>query len=240
MRIIKPIATCIDELLQRHTIATPDQINAVSARPVIPTNWASFSKNNDDSSVDTIIRRLDRLESNNKYYRRSNNKNPRNSTRKPQCSHCTFVNNKIGSSLSTDHRSDQCGRKRLSVSVVESFTDDQDSASAVSDDTSEEGEIMKVNTPDNSQCSLQNNCHGKSQGQCTATQFYPSSCAANNCCIVTTQYYGMGRSKIPSLSDIEIKTTPLSPVQHSDKLNCNTDTGQGNYYTEKENLHSLT
>jgi len=129
--MIKPIAMCIDELLQRYATAMPDQINAISGQLATMKCGVSTNQSEMEPPVDTIIRRLERLERRNRYSRRSRNKKFN--------SHCTFVNIKIGSSLSTDHRSDQCGRKKLSVSVVESFGEDKDHLSTtISEESSEE------------------------------------------------------------------------------------------------------
>ena len=41
-----------------------------------------------------------------------------------RCKHCTFINKQLGSALNTNHNSNNCGKRKLSVNVIESLCDD--------------------------------------------------------------------------------------------------------------------
>ena len=210
----------------------PDQINAISGQPVT-TKYGGFTNQSEtEPSVDTIIRRLERLEHRNRYSRRNRNKK---FNRKLQCSHCTFVNNKIGSSLSTDHRSDQCGRKKLSVSVVESFGEDNERLSTTaSEESSEEGGTKNDNIHNNPS-PFQNEYSREIQNNnFSPHQFYLPQGAVNDCHSVTS-YVEPDCPKLPCISDKKANYKPDLAVQYTASL----DNKQGKFCSAEENSYSF-
>ena len=128
-QMIKTIASNIDELLARHN-NQQDLIGAIQVSSSQPDKTVSANPLPDSSTaVDMIIRRLERLEqdrfsNNNNRYR---NKNKYNSRKQREiCSHCSLINKQLGASLSVNHSSKFCKRKKLSVNVIEHLYDDDD------------------------------------------------------------------------------------------------------------------
>ena len=68
-----------------------------------------------------------------------------------KCSHCTFLNNQLGTNLRTDHLSARCGKKNASVSLVSSMGGNTEQEESPSD--SDEGE--KIDTLHQLKSSLQ-------------------------------------------------------------------------------------
>ena len=76
----------------------------------------------DSTAMDMLVNRIERLETqSNRYQRRKKSSNFYNQNKKDQCAHCLFLNKQLGSNLRTDLPSSQCGKSRVSVSLVESL-----------------------------------------------------------------------------------------------------------------------
>ena len=102
-QMIKSIAPNIDELLCRYN--QQDSTNEIAAISPSPQAQTIASATPTDTSVDMIIRRLERLENNTRSanpsrgFRKWNEK----STNRPKihCGHCAFINRQLGASLDT-------------------------------------------------------------------------------------------------------------------------------------------
>ena len=141
-QMVKPIAKSIDDLLaryeQRDTVSTIKTFNNDAGAP----GDSAMSKS-DSISLHALIQRVDRLETFSKT--RGKKKTPRQFQNKQanKCAHCTFLNAQLGASLRTDHASSACGKKSVSVSLIETLGSDQnyDSPSETS-----EGETNSLNS----------------------------------------------------------------------------------------------
>ena len=126
--MIKTIASNIDELLVRYD-NQKDQVGVVysnSSQSHVTASQTGYSE--DPQAVDMIIRRIERLESDRfrpqqRFRGRANRSSFGNSRPQERCQHCSFINRQLGSSLNTNHKSATCGKKRLSVNVIESTWD---------------------------------------------------------------------------------------------------------------------
>ena len=121
-QMIKPIASNIDELLSRYN--TKDTVSAIK-----PSQMSDCSATtSDNSTVDMIINRIERLESNHRrqnfYKGRAKPNNFNRSQKYETCVHCSFLNKQLGSTLDTNHNSNRCSKKKFSVSFIESIDDD--------------------------------------------------------------------------------------------------------------------
>ena len=76
----------------------------------------------EESDISALIRRVEKLESNpyTKNFRRRNKSNNK-SAQQLQCSHCLFLNKQLGASLDTRHHSAACGKRSVSVNLLESL-----------------------------------------------------------------------------------------------------------------------
>ena len=119
--LIKPIATNIDELLARYDKG--DQVVSVHANN--SAALATPALNNQDLAVDMIIRRLEKLENNsNKPFNNRFKQRKTSQRKRVLCKHCLYINTQLGSSLDVNHSSDSCGKRKLSVNVIEALATD--------------------------------------------------------------------------------------------------------------------
>ena len=83
---------------------------------------------------------------NNLTFKRQNKKQSNWSKKKRElCSHCLFLNKELGSTLKTDHPSHLCGKKNVSVSLVESLGLADSNSDTPGENLSEyEGGIKKI------------------------------------------------------------------------------------------------
>ena len=146
-QLVKPISKCIDELIarnsQKEVISSVSSANNPSPRP--PTTDPSI----DAVSVDMLLARIENLESGRFMSARQparsqvrqqasqpfrGARKPFSQTRRrPYCTHCSFINRQLGSSLKTDHSSTNCGKQHISVNMVEAL-DDEEKISPYGDD----------------------------------------------------------------------------------------------------------
>ena len=120
-QMIKPIASNIDELLNRYN--AKDTVNIIK-----PASISDSSVTNSDSPmVDMLINRIERLEnsqSKRSFYKGRNKSSNFNKSQKYEtCVHCSFLNRQLGSNLATNHSSHRCSKKKFSVSFIESVDD---------------------------------------------------------------------------------------------------------------------
>ena len=124
-QMIKPIASNIDELLNRY--GQRDTLHSVESSDASHTSQpVALTAQNDNSTVDMLVNRIECLERNYKGQTGYNRQFKRPTTfknNKSFCVHCSFLNKQLGLTLSTNHDSSQCVKKRLSVNVVELFDD---------------------------------------------------------------------------------------------------------------------
>ena len=145
-QLVKQIAQNIDELLIRYD--SKDQVALVKSNLTV-------DQQEDKSEIRSLVRRIEKLETKPfKKNRRGKFSFNANQTGSKQCSHCIFLNKQLGASLRTDHSSELCGKRSVSVNSLESVHCEepaQESSSSSSDFT--EGEKRILETPSN--CILQ-------------------------------------------------------------------------------------
>jgi len=137
---VKPIAKVIDELLTRHH--QRDQVASLSTNPHNYPDPSSSSLETSD-----LIRRIEKLElSRFQPARRGSRKvkkNQRSYQRGAYCTHCAFINNQLGSSLNTDHSTNSCNKKNVSISLID-VANGSDTLNLADEDSScyEEGGLI--------------------------------------------------------------------------------------------------
>ena len=139
-QMVKVIAPNIDDLLTRYN--TKDSVSAIAINednPKIHTH-DDISTN---SEVSTLIRRIERLETN---FINKGRKKVNSARNRIICTHCTFINKQLGASLRTDHPSHQCGKKAVSISLLEV---EEYEAAPSSSAPSDEGDIIKLEQENN-------------------------------------------------------------------------------------------
>ena len=148
--MIKTIATNIDDLLIRYE--KKDQIASIQESKVTnPTPKVTSFEEDNNGEIDTIIRRIEKLEQ-----RGSRNFNKSKFKKnKSWCKHCKFINSHLGSSLDINHPSHLCKKRNISINLIESLGDSNSDSSSDQDDIYTQGEkIYFMQNPCNS--SLQN------------------------------------------------------------------------------------
>ena len=110
MKELRPAADGVSDVI--NSIATTSTHQAV--RSLTNTN---------DETIDMIIGRLERLERNKKSSNnfQSSKRNKSFIPVKSVCRHCSFINGQLRTNLNTNHSSQSCTRKKISVSVIESM-----------------------------------------------------------------------------------------------------------------------
>ena len=111
--MIKPIATSIDELLARHD--KKDQIVAIKSNNVSTSenNPAPQETYEENTSIETIVRRIERLEQDKSRGSNFQYRSKRNYPRKQDvCKHCQFINSQLHSNLDIRHSSKNCTKKK--------------------------------------------------------------------------------------------------------------------------------
>ena len=116
-QMVKPISRSIDDLLKRYD--TKDQVAMVTSKTPAA---------NDD--VTALIRRIDQLEVNQAKFQPRRRWPPNNNNNRKQsadrCSHYKFLNKQLGANLRVDHASVNCGKKNVSINLIESLPDTTD------------------------------------------------------------------------------------------------------------------
>ena len=174
-QMVKQIATNVDELLQRY--ANQDTVNSVTSRHQAPSVQAAYSlSQTDDSAIDMIISRLERLERGNESKWNPNFKKKRGRS-KGNCIHCSLINKQLGSNLNTKHNSKNCVKKKLSVSVIE--TAEMESSTNMDESDSNEGaQTLPKTKLINS--SLQNSSKQQPRNSGSDCETIKLICCANN------------------------------------------------------------
>ena len=147
---MKTIAPNIDELLVRYN--TKDSISLVNSKQ-ITSNIQPSKVDGNSSDMTALVRRIDRIETNlnNRFRKRSTPNNRKGNV----CTHCQFINKQLGASLKTDHPNNMCGKKNVSISLLEIDGENgPDSSPTQSSDWDEGG---KHNSPKILISSLQTN-----------------------------------------------------------------------------------
>ena len=138
-QLVKQIAQNIDDLLLRYE--TKDYVSLVQVEDKVKINSTHTS------DISSLVRRIEKLESkpfkkNNRYKFKNNTKQ----TRSLQCSHCTFLNQQLGSTLDTNHNSTACGKRSVSISLLQSLNCEESSQeSETSQLESSEGDLNHAN-----------------------------------------------------------------------------------------------
>ena len=133
-QMVKTIAKNIDDLLARYE--QRDSISVIKSPDTVEKTAASCAAPAEQNALHALIQRVDRLETSS---RMQGQKKPRQfqNKRSNKCTHCTFLNNQLGASLRTDHPSSSCGKRSVSVNLVETLEFDQNDS--CSSDTPEGG-----------------------------------------------------------------------------------------------------
>ena len=139
-QLVKQISQNIDDLLARYD--TKDQVSLIQAKV------SDTSNRGESSDIAAIVRRIERLESRPRPF----NKKKRNfkQSRPIRCSHCVFLNKQLGATLDTNHHSAECGKKSVSISLLESQgTADSSQVSSTSTSEYPEGDNKNTDIPNN-------------------------------------------------------------------------------------------
>ena len=141
-QMVKTISQSIDELILRYE--QKDQVSAIHSFqqdvPVVPVD--SSPVYNNDSGLNSLVQRIERLESSSKYNNRRKKPPTKPKSNVVKCAHCLFLNQQLGASLPTNHPSYACGKKNVSVNLIESLNCcDQMEASHFSS-PSDEGDVL--------------------------------------------------------------------------------------------------
>ena len=131
-QLVKPIATNIDELLNRYD--NKDTVNSISK--VTSSSFNTETTHSTSDKVDMIIRRLERLE-NQESNRPSRRKNFTKNRDRQFCVHCSLINKQLGAQLDVKHHSSSCTKKNISINVIEAMDDPRSDT----DIESNEGEV---------------------------------------------------------------------------------------------------
>ena len=148
-QLVKQIAQNIDDWLLRYD--TKDYVNLIN------TDNKPKLDNGNSCEISSLVRRIEKLESKPfKKHSRLKFKNNNKQARFLQCSHCTFLNKQLGSTLDTNHNFTACGKRSVSISLLESLNVEESSQESESSSlASSEGDVKCVNLLYNS--SLQRN-----------------------------------------------------------------------------------
>ena len=155
-QMVKCIATNIDELLQRY--CQVDNISSISTpTPSAFDQDTSLHAKSGSKQVDMIIRRLEKLE---KGSYQSKTPRPSKFSRKSNknrnfCSNCSFLNKQLDANIDVKHDPNMCGRKKISVALIDSFTHDQDQTSTSSEDSDIERGEQLIFKPETTKSFLQ-------------------------------------------------------------------------------------
>ena len=144
--MIKPIATSIDELLARHD--KKDQIVAIKSNNVSTSenNPAPQETYEENTSIETIVRRIERLEQDKSRGSNFQYRSKRNYPRKQDvCKHCQFINSQLHSNLDIRHSSKNCTKKKLAINIVEVHNESEsDSDQTAYVDTGDKNQIAHI------------------------------------------------------------------------------------------------
>ena len=178
-QMVKTIAPNIDDLIHRYSSQDTTDVSKVVATSPPNSNVHAISQ---DSSVDTILRRLERLETNAKFQRSGRlfkNKNKTYFNRSKEfCGHCNLINKQLGANLDVRHSAHSCQKKQLSVNVID-MMENNHQENDTEDSDYDGGEVMSLNTythPDMLQPMVNNDGSLKSFSEC---DIIPKSCAIN-------------------------------------------------------------
>ena len=142
-QMIKPIATNIDELLARY--GNRDTVSPIHINDTESPRTVHSTARPDSQSVDMLVSRIQKLEHKVKYNNFPNKYRSSNSSRdfkkeKNYCIHCSILNKQLGANLNTNHDSQSCSRKKVSISVIESIGENN----SPTDNTSDTDEGDKI------------------------------------------------------------------------------------------------
>ena len=241
-QMVKQIAVNIDELLQRYS--NSDVVNSIATTS---THQAVRSlTNTNDETIDMIIGRLERLERNKKSSSnfQSSKRNKNFIPVKSVCRHCSFINGQLRTNLNTNHSSQSCTRKKISVSVIESMDHDLTSDELVQDDAvSDEGdlhseEIHSINFMFQNSPNLPANREAAFKTINTAR--YVNNKKENDKCVTADDFsdcYNESLIPNPPLKSLpEACTTSLITGTHDDLSNSDTD----DFFASLRKLNSST
>ena len=150
-QMVKTIAPNIDDLLLRYNVQETSEVSHLSTtRP-----QAHSMATSETTSVDMILRRLERLEtgSQNRRFRRmiKNKQSGPQFQQRLFCGHCNLINKQLGANLNTSHSPYSCTRKQLSVNVIDTMDnvvpdDDTDQTDAEEGETSLQKSHLQIQT----------------------------------------------------------------------------------------------
>ena len=127
-QMVNTIAPNIDDLLVRYN--TKDSVSIV-ATDADSTSQTKQINNNSDEMI-SLVNRVERLETN--FTNKNRRKSANFSRKKEQCTHCLFINKQLGASLKTDHPSHLCGKKSVSISLLEVQSEEHATSSTDEDE----------------------------------------------------------------------------------------------------------
>ena len=227
-QLIKTIAQNIDDLLLRYS--SKDQISAVQPARNNQQYSASQADMSSTNEINCLIQRIEKLETNFKSKNKNKSRNFYQPQRKVQCSHCLFINKQLGCNLKTDHPSNSCGKKGVSISLVESL--DLEMSSNPSESTSEyEGCI--ISPIDHLTKSLQSNldttiCEPDSRAADLKCSFNSISCDASSQVNINEIFDVAAVSDNKCIDDYNKTCVSLDSKEDSKTQSVNTTAGKQN------------
>ena len=138
-QMIKQIAPNVDDLLTRY--GHQDSINSVAATCTpSAVNLPKSTPPSEDTTIDMIINRIERLEKTQQPRRSQTNRFKSRNKFTENCVHCSFLNKQLGTTFNTKHDGETCTRKKVSISVINSLDENADMGVISQDSDTYEGE----------------------------------------------------------------------------------------------------
>ena len=186
-QMVKVIAPNIDELLSRYS--TKDQVSIVRAGPT-PSQLPVNKSNSAAQDIASLVQRIERLETN--FPNKSRKKKGFSARKRDQCTHGLFINKQLGSSLSTDHASNMCGKKNVSISLVQSMGDSDNSSSSQKSSDYGEGDLQTYSSLLTDPLQNAENCPADVQRlaavQSSCVKLSACYCSSNSNCETDTKF----------------------------------------------------
>ena len=93
--------------------------------------------------MEALVQRIEKLEFSSDRFKKKKKYGGKFRPSGPSCSHCTFLNQQLGAKLNTNHSNNNCGKKSVSISLLESINDSPDIDSCSEEN---EGDITSSKT----------------------------------------------------------------------------------------------
>ena len=211
--MIKTITSNFDELLARYD-SKGDQIDVVKSGQVskqTPTN--ATNNDNDSSSIDMIIRRIEKLERNKNKSSSRRQSFRRSNFKQMGCRHCLFINKQLNANLDTNHDSSMCSKRKLSVNLLETYEEEVDPHIATSSNSDDTGDLEPSISKFSQNPFLQTELTNTSE---LAAEFYPDT--ANSNLLLSSHHNNSRQITASDVSDVKSPLLAPSPSSKPDSV----------------------